>query len=73
MKSNQTRLRVAIAGCHRMLSRTQISHNFSAASHNVPESKVVAVFDKNMETRNQFRTCLHDEFGDIPTYADFEK
>lgn len=31
MKSNQTRLRVAIAGCHRMLSRTKTSHNFEHA------------------------------------------
>ena len=39
------KLNVAIAGCHRMVTKTLGSHNFAAALHSVAETNVVAVFD----------------------------
>jgi predicted dehydrogenase len=62
-------LRVAIAGCHRMLSRTPGSHNWGAAFAAVPETEVVAVFDRGAETREAFRAC----WGQVALYADFRR
>ncbi|MEZ4732872.1 MAG: hypothetical protein R3E79_37705 [Caldilineaceae bacterium] len=38
--------RIAIAGCHRMTSRKLSSHNFAAAFAAVPDTEVVAIFDR---------------------------
>lgn len=62
-------LRVAIAGCHRMLDRTPANHNWAAAFAAVPETGMVAVFDKGAETRQAFINC----WGDLPTYDDYER
>ena len=39
------KLTVAIAGCHRMITKKLGSHNFAAALHSIEEVDVVAVFD----------------------------
>ncbi|MBC8229319.1 Gfo/Idh/MocA family oxidoreductase [bacterium] len=70
---NQGQLRVAIAGCHRMLTRTPGSHNFATAFHAVPETQVVAIFDRGADTREQFVDCWHDVWGNIPTYDDYPR
>ena len=69
----QDKLRVAVAGCHRMTLRTPGSHNFAAAFHAVPETDVVAVFDLGAETRTEFVDCWQEVWGDIPTYHDYEQ
>ncbi len=73
MQQNQNKLRVAIAGCHRMLTRTPGSHNFAAAFHAVPETEVVAVFDRGVDARTEFVDCWRDVWGDIPTYHNYPR
>jgi predicted dehydrogenase len=63
------RLRVAIAGCHRMLNRTPGSHNWGAAFAAVPETEVVAVYDRGAETREAFRAC----WGPVALFEDFRR
>lgn len=69
MGQSQDKLRVAVAGCHRMTHRTPGSHNFATAFHAVPETEVVAAFDLGADTRTEFVDC----WGDIPTYADYQQ
>lgn len=79
VKASKTRLsdgdsppfRVAIAGCHRQVSTKKGSHNWASAFAVVPETTVVAVFDKRLETREQFQVCWRDQWGDIPAYDDY--
>jgi predicted dehydrogenase len=66
-------LRVAIAGCHRMLSREPGSHNFAADFAAVPETTVVAVCDRGAATRDAFRACWRGAWGDLPAYDDFAR
>lgn len=73
MNGKQDKLRVAIAGCHRMGIRTPGSHNFASAFYAVPETEVVGVFDLGAETRAEFVDCWRDVWGDVPTYDDFPK
>lgn len=67
MAQKQERFRVAITGCHRMVTRTPGSHNFATALHTVPETEVVGVFDLGADTRTAFVDC----WGDVPTYDDY--
>lgn len=60
-------LRVAIAGCHRMLKPQLAGHNFAAAFAAVPETEIVAVYDRGPETRAEFVRC----WGDMPAYDDY--
>ena len=62
-------MRVAIAGCHRMLSRTPGHHNWAAGFAAVPETEMVAVFDRGAETRSAFRAC----WGDLPAFDDYRQ
>ncbi|MDQ3700243.1 MAG: Gfo/Idh/MocA family oxidoreductase [Chloroflexota bacterium] len=66
------RLRVAIAGGHRMLTRQPGSHNWAAAFAAVPEAEIVAVFDLGAETRNTFMDCWSEAGTAITAYADYE-
>lgn len=61
--------RVAMAGCHRMLTRPLAGHNFASAFAAVPETEIVAVFDLGAETRTAFTAC----WGEMPAYADYER
>lgn len=61
------RYRVALAGCHRMVTRTLAGHNFAAAFAAVPETEIVAIFDLGAETRTNFVQC----WGELPTYANY--
>ncbi len=61
------RYRVAIAGCHRMLSREAAGHNWAAAFAAVPRADFVAVFDKGESTRRAFLDC----WGPLPAFDDF--
>lgn len=65
-------LRVAIAGCHRMLLPAPGSHNFAAAFQTVPETQVVAVFDHGSEARTAFADCWRPVWGEIPTYGEYQ-
>jgi len=69
--AKQEKLRVAISGCHRMLTRTPGSHNFATAFNAVQETQVVAVFDRGAKTREQFVDCWRDVWGNIATYGDY--
>ena len=73
MEQNQGQLRVAIAGCHRMVTLTPGSHNFATAFNAVPDTQVVAVFDRGTDTRVQFVDCWRDVWGSIPTYDDYPR
>ena len=73
MEHSRDKLRVAVAGCHRMTHRTPGSHNFAAAFHAVPETDVVAVFDLGADTRTEFADCWREVWGDIPTYHDYSQ
>lgn len=64
--SQPYRYRVAIAGCHRMLSRELAGHNWAAAFAAVPRAEVVAVFDRGEATRQGFSAC----WGAIPAFDD---
>jgi predicted dehydrogenase len=66
-------LRVAIAGCHRMLSRTPGSHNFAADFAAVPETQVVAVFDRGADTREGFTACWRSTWGELRPYDDYAR
>ena len=66
-------LRVAVAGCHRMLLRDLTNHNFAAAFYAVPDTEIVGVFDYGEETRREFIECWREVFGDIPAYGDYER
>ncbi len=50
-------LRVAIAGCHRMLTRQPRSHNWAAAFAAEAETQIVAVYDADTPTREAFVAC----------------
>ena len=65
MTQEKRKWRVAIAGCHRMVTRTPGSHNFAAAFYAVPEVQVVGVFDFGAETRAEFVTCWRDVWGEV--------
>ena len=73
MERKPERLRVAIAGCHRMLKPDPGSHNFAAAFNAVPQIQVVAVFDRGADTRAQFRGCWEEVWGPISAYDDYEQ
>src|SRR5688572_25350186 len=62
-------LRVAIAGCQRMLQPQLAGHNFASAFAAVPETKIVAVYDRGAETRADFVRC----WGDMAVYDDYER
>ncbi len=63
------RVRVAIAGCHRMLQTQLAGHNFASAFAAVPETEVVAVYDRGAETRADFVRC----WGEMPAYDDYAR
>lgn len=65
-------LRVAIAGCHRMVSPAPGSHNWASGFAGVPETRVVAVYDKGAGTREEFRACWRDTWGDVADYDDYD-
>lgn len=66
------KLRVAVAGCHRMLHRDLASHNFASAFDAVADTDIVAVFDYGEDVRAEFAACWRPVWGDIPTYGDFD-
>ena len=63
------KLRVAIAGCHRMLLPQSAGHNFASAFAAVPETEIVAVYDRGPETRADFVRC----WGEMPAYDDYAR
>ncbi len=73
MTQEKQKWRVAIAGCHRMVTPTPGSHNFAAAFHAVPEIQVIGVFDYGEDTRAEFAACWRDVWGEVPTYDDYER
>ncbi|HXI17389.1 MAG TPA: Gfo/Idh/MocA family oxidoreductase, partial [Chloroflexota bacterium] len=71
--SAEAALRVAIAGCHRMGSRTPGSHNWAAGFAAVPETQVVAVFDHGAETRTAFKECWGDLWSDVEFFDEYDR
>jgi predicted dehydrogenase len=61
------RYRVAIAGCHRMLDRRLVGHNWASGFAAVPRAEIVGVFDKGAATRQAFVDC----WGPLPAFEDF--
>jgi predicted dehydrogenase len=59
--------RVAIAGCHRMLSPDLVGHNWAAAFAAVPRADMVAVYDRGEVTRQAFTAC----WGPVPAFDDY--
>ena len=71
MAQDATKLRVAVAGCHRMLLPKMGSHNLAGAFHAVPETEIVGVFDYGEETREEFASNWKETWGEIATYGDY--
>ena len=65
--------RVAIVGCHRMLTPDPGSHNFAAAFEAVPGVQVDAVFDLGEETRADFVECWRPVWGQVAAYSDYQR
>ena len=61
------RYRVAIAGCHRMLDRRLVGHNWAAGFAAEPRAELVGVFDRGAATRRSFVDC----WGPLPAFDDF--
>ncbi len=59
--------RVAIAGCHRMLDRRLVGHNWAAGFAAVPRAEIVGVFDRDAATRQSFVDC----WGPLSAFDDF--
>ena len=68
---SQGKYRVAVAGCHRMLSRDLACHNFASAFAVVPATEIVAVFDYGEDTRAEFVECWRGQWGEIVRYGDY--
>lgn len=66
-----TPFRVAIAGCHRMVTRQPGSHNWAAAFAAVPDTQIVAVFDRGADTRAAFLDTWSEPSRQITPYDDF--
>ena len=69
--SDSTVLRVAVAGCHRQVTNRPGSHNWATAFAEVPETRVVAVYDRGADTRAEFRTAWRGTWGEIAAYDDY--
>ena len=67
--SDSALLRVAVAGCHRQVTNRPGSHNWATAFAEVPDTRVVAVYDRGAATREEFRGT----WGDIADYDDYER
>ena len=64
-------MRVAISGCHRMLSKQPGSHNWAAAFAAVPQTQIVAVFDAGAQTRQDFVACWSAPDRAVAAYGDY--
>lgn len=62
--------RVAIAGCHRMLDKKPANHNWASAFDALPETDIIAIFDRGADTRRAFVDCWGAQ---IPAYDDFSR
>ena len=71
--SDSATLRVAVAGCHRQVTDTPGSHNWATAFAAVPDTRVVAVYDRGADTRAQFCTTWRGTWGEIAPYDDYER
>lgn len=67
------RLRVAIVGCHRQVTRQPGSHNWAVAFDSVPDTEIVAVFDHGAETRGAFVKTWQADGHPIAAYSDYEQ
>ena len=70
-QSDSTPLRVAVAGCHRQVTREPRSHNWATAFAEVPETRVAAVYDRGADTRAEFCAAWRATWGDIAAYDDY--
>ena len=66
-------LRVAMAGCHRSVTRRPGSHNWAAGLAQAAEVRVVAVYDRGAETRAEFRAAWRDTWGEVAPYDDYQR
>ena len=69
--SDNTPLRVAVAGCHRQVTAKPGSHNWATAFAEVPDTRVVAVYDRGAGTRAEFRATWRGTWGEIAAYDDY--
>ena len=69
--SDSTKLRVAVAGCHRQVTSRPGSHNWATAFAEVPDTQVVAVYDRGADTRAAFRATWRGTWGEIAAYDDY--
>ncbi len=69
---NKDALRVALAGVHRQLDRKPGGHNWASAFAEVPQTAVVAVFDKGADTRQQFQDTWRGLWGEVERYDDYD-
>ncbi len=64
-------LRVALAGVHRQVDSKLAGHNWASAFAEVPETTVVAVYDRGPETRQQFQDTWRDTWGAVDGFDDY--
>jgi len=64
-------LKVALAGIHRQVEDTPGGHNWASAFAEVPDTKVVAIYDKDQKTRDEFQDTWLDTWGEMHQYNDY--
>lgn len=73
MSAHADALRVAMVGAHRSVKDVPGGHNWATAFNRVPETRVVAVYDRGAQTREEFRACWRDTWGDVAPYDDYQR
>ena len=69
--SESTKLRVAVAGCHRQVTSRPGSHNWATAFAEVADVQVVAVYDRGAGTRAEFCATWRNTWGEIAAYDNY--
>lgn len=62
------RRRVAIAGCHRMVQRTLVGHNFAAAFAAVPETELIAIHLSHLQAGARVTLPAVERTLSIPSF-----
>ena len=67
-----SKLRVAVAGCHRQTTQPLAGHNFSSALAVNPDVEVVGVFDHGAATRAAYVDCWGETWPGLAAFESFD-
>lgn len=67
-----SKLRVAVAGCHRQTTQPLAGHNFSSALAVNPDVEVVGVFDHGGATRAAYVDCWSETWPGLAAFESFD-